>query len=95
MKNKPSETIQDNAKKIENLARVLRKTEGELRELTGGEVDAFTQTDGKPYLLAEAQHKLLVSESAQRNQAQTQSAILNALPAHVALLRAGSNPGSQ
>ena len=86
MKNKPSETIQDNAKKIENLARVLRKTEGELRELTGGEVDAFTQTDGKPYLLAEAQQKLLVSESAQRNQAQTQSAILNALPAHVALL---------
>jgi PAS domain S-box-containing protein len=86
MKNKKSETIQDNSKKIEKLARLLRETERELRELTGGEVDAFTQADGKPYLLAEAQEKLRVSEAAQRGQAQTQASILNALPAMVALL---------
>ncbi|MEX1665489.1 EAL domain-containing protein [Zhongshania arctica] len=51
-----------------------------LEELTGGEVDAVLRRDGKPLLLLSAQAELRHREAAR------QTAILNALPAHIALI---------
>jgi diguanylate cyclase (GGDEF)-like protein len=51
-----------------------------LEELTAGEVDTVANRDGAPFLLRHAQDHLRLSEAAK------QSAILNALPAHIALL---------
>jgi signal transduction histidine kinase/CheY-like chemotaxis protein len=49
-------------------------------------VDAVLHPGGQSYLLHEAQEKLRQSEITQRGMAETQMAILNALPAHIALL---------
>ncbi|MDI1310566.1 PAS domain S-box protein, partial [Prosthecobacter sp.] len=68
--------------------RLLQETELELQVLTGGQLDAITLPSGDPLLLREAQEKLHVAEAAQRITAETQIAILNALPAHIALLDA-------
>jgi two-component system cell cycle sensor histidine kinase/response regulator CckA len=68
------------------LVRIMREAEQELEALTGGQVDAVTGVGGRPLLLHEAQEKLRQSEGAQRQLAQTQIAILDALPAHIALL---------
>ena len=68
------------------LIRRLHETEERLRELTAGEVDAVAHPGGHSYLLYQAQEKLLQSEATQRRLATTQLAILNALPAHIALL---------
>jgi len=68
------------------LIRRLHETEERLRELTAGEVDAVVHPGGHSYLLYQAQEKLLQSEATQRRLATTQLAILNALPAHIALL---------
>jgi diguanylate cyclase (GGDEF)-like protein len=51
-----------------------------LEELTCGEVDAVLRRDGKPLLLLSAQSELRHREAAR------QTAILNALPAHIALV---------
>ena len=48
--------------------------------LTGGEVDTVADRDGRTFMLQSAQEKLRHRESAR------QAAILNALPAHIALL---------
>lgn len=72
--------------KITSLIRTLRAAEEELQILTGGQLDAIASESGRPYLLREAQEKLLHSEAAQRQLAETQLAILNALPAHIALV---------
>ena len=58
----------------------LLETERRLKEITLGEVDAVAGRDGRMFLLRRAQEEL------QRNEASRQSAILNALPAHIALL---------
>src|SRR5690606_38227843 len=50
------------------------------------EVDAVAHPGGHSYLLYQAQEKLSQSEATQRRLATTQLAILNALPAHIALL---------
>jgi signal transduction histidine kinase/GAF domain-containing protein/ActR/RegA family two-component response regulator len=71
---------------VAGLIRRLHETEQRLRELTGGEVDAVMHPAGTPYLLYQAQKRLLDSEAAQRQLASRQSDILNALPAHIALL---------
>ncbi|HYN27936.1 MAG TPA: diguanylate cyclase, partial [Burkholderiales bacterium] len=51
-----------------------------LEELTAGEVDTVADRDGRTFLLRHAQEQLRHSEAAK------QAAILNALPAHIALL---------
>jgi PAS domain S-box-containing protein len=71
---------------IAALVRILHETEQRLAELTGGEVDAVLHPAGTAYLLRSAQEKLRLSEFSQRHLADTQIAILNALPAHIALL---------
>lgn len=78
--------LKDTNEQIDGLIRKLHDTEQELRDLTGGEVDAVMHPAGNAYLLHKAQSRLLDSETAQRQLAVRQSAILNALPAHIALL---------
>lgn len=75
---------------IAALVRQLHETQRRLQELGGGELDAVLHPAGQSYLLHDAQERLRRSETLQRDLAASQSAILNALPAHVALLdRAG------
>ncbi|MEO8778667.1 MAG: PAS domain-containing protein [Rhodanobacter sp.] len=62
------------------LIRTLHETGRRLEELTGGEVDAVTDVDGRTFLLRNAQTQLRQSEAAK------QAAVLNALPAHIAML---------
>jgi len=76
----------DTEQRMEALAEQLRPLNQELEELTGGQVDAITGADGAPFLLREAQGRLRLQESTQRQAAEMQMAILNALPAHIALL---------
>ena len=65
---------------VSELIRTLRDTEQRLEQLTGGEVDAVTDRDGRTLVLRRAQDRLRYSEAAR------QAAILNALPAHIALV---------
>ncbi|MEO8451759.1 MAG: PAS domain S-box protein [Gemmatimonadota bacterium] len=69
-----------------SLIRGLHDTEIRLKELTASEVDAVVHPTGRSYLLHEAQQQLIKSEAVQHRLAETQLAIINALPAHVALL---------
>ncbi|MFZ1545513.1 MAG: hypothetical protein WAT12_00180 [Candidatus Nitrotoga sp.] len=68
--------LEDTKEKISALIETLHRTGQRLEELTAGEVDAVTDRDGRPFLLRRAQDRLRQSETA----------ILNALPAHIALL---------
>jgi len=72
--------------KITGLVQTLHATQRELQRLTGGEVDAVMHPGGHAYLLHKAQEKLRKCEAAQRQTAETQLAILNAMPAHIALV---------
>jgi PAS domain S-box-containing protein len=65
---------------IAALIATLHETEQRLEELTGGEVDTVADRDGRAFLLWHAQEHLRHSEAVK------QVAILNALPAHIALL---------
>jgi PAS domain-containing protein len=60
----------------------LHATEQRLEELTSGEIDSVVDGEGRMFLLRRAQERLRHTE------ADTQAAILNALPAHIALLNA-------
>jgi len=62
------------------LIETLHRTGQRLEELTAGEVDAVTNPDGQTFLLQGAQEQLRHSEVAK------QAAILNSLPANIALL---------
>jgi PAS domain S-box-containing protein len=72
--------------KITGLVRTLHDTQRKLQKLTAGEVDAVVHPGGHAYLLHKAQERLQKSEAAQRQAAETQIAILNAMPAHIALV---------
>ncbi len=65
---------------VSTLIATLHQTGQRLEELTAGEVDSVTDRDGRTFLLQRAQEELRHSDSAK------QAAILNALPAHIALL---------
>ncbi|MFH1870313.1 MAG: EAL domain-containing protein [Pseudomonadota bacterium] len=67
---------------ISALIATLHATGQRLEELTAGEVDGVTDSEGRTFLLRHVQEKLRHSEAAK------QAAILNALPAHIALLDA-------
>ncbi len=75
-----------NERRIAELVGILRDAERELQALTGGQLDAVVAGQNGAYLLRESQERLRESESAQRELAATQLALINALPAHVALL---------
>ena len=62
------------------LIETLHLTGQRLEELTAGEVDGVTDSEGRTFLLRHVQEQL------RDNEATKQSAILNALPAHIALL---------
>jgi PAS domain S-box-containing protein len=76
----------DSSEEISALVRKLHETQQRLEELTGGEVDAVIHPGGQSYLLHEAQEKLASSEAMHRQLSETQIAVLNALPAHIALV---------
>ena len=65
---------------IAALIETLHQTEQRLEKLTAGEVDSVADREGRTVLLHRAQEHLRQSEAAK------QAAILNALPAHIALL---------
>jgi diguanylate cyclase (GGDEF)-like protein len=67
-------------KEVAALIATLHETGRRLEELTGGEVDAVLGRDGAPFVLRHAQAEL------RRHEAARQAAILNALPAHIALI---------
>jgi PAS domain S-box-containing protein len=84
----PPIATQESSEEIAGLVRKLHEIQQRLLELTGGEVDAVIHPGGQSYLLHEAQEKLATSEETHRQLADTQVAILNALPANIALLDA-------
>jgi PAS domain S-box-containing protein len=86
MKPKPAAAPNDPQEEIAALVLHLEETQRRLQELTGGGVDSVLSPGGQSYLLQEAQEKLRQSELNQRELAGTLMTILNALPAHIALL---------
>jgi PAS domain S-box-containing protein len=86
MKEKPKTPADDPEEEIVALVGRLLDAQRRLSELTGGEVDSVLDSTGKTFLLRDAQEKLRTSETTQRTFASVQASILNALPAHIALL---------
>lgn len=73
----------DANEEISALIEVLDETNQRLEELTGGQIDAVADPKGRSFvLLRRTQEKL------RRREAARQAAILNALPAHIALIDA-------
>jgi diguanylate cyclase (GGDEF)-like protein/PAS domain S-box-containing protein len=70
----------DESEEISVVIRALREADLRLEELTAGEVDTVMDREGRSFLLRRAQDQLRESEAAKR------AAILDALPAHIALL---------
>jgi PAS domain S-box-containing protein len=71
---------------LTRLVAELQDAHRRLSEATGGKVDAVLLSNAGPVLLPAAQRELLRSEAEQRQFAREQAAILDALPAHIALL---------
>ena len=65
---------------ISTLIETLQRTQKHLEELTAGEVDSVVDREGHAFFLQRAQEELRLKESSR------QAAILNALPAQIALL---------
>ena len=76
----PPSPVPPVAGEISRLIETMLAAEGRLVELTSGEVDAVAGPDGRTFLLRRAQEQLRQAEAAK------QAAILDALPAHIALL---------
>ena len=70
----------DENEEIAALIKTLHETDQRLEDLMAGEVDAVADRDGRTFLLRRAQDRL------RQNEAAKQAALLNALPAHIALL---------
>lgn len=86
MSEDPKSASDDSQQEIEALIRLLHETEERLKLLTQDKVDSVVHSSGASYLLHRAQGELLKSEAAQREFSALQLAILDALPAHIALL---------
>jgi|GEM_PF-2340939 len=80
MKPEPPLPPVDAKREISALIASLLLTEQRLEELTGGEVDTVADKDGRIFLLRRAQNHMRQTDAAR------QAAILDALPAHIALL---------
>ncbi len=72
--------------RLAELVRHLTEAEAELQACLADQVDAIVGHDGHPLLLEKAQHRLIEQEAVQRQAAELQTAILDALPANIALL---------
>ena len=70
----------DADEEVSTLIETLHQTEQRLEQLTAGEVDTVADRHGRTFLLRRAQDQLRHREAAK------QAAILNALPAYIALL---------
>jgi diguanylate cyclase (GGDEF)-like protein/PAS domain S-box-containing protein len=70
----------DDSEEISVVIRALREADLRLEELTAGEVDTVTDREGRSFLLQRAQNQLRAAEAVK------QAAILNALPAYIAVL---------
>jgi PAS domain-containing protein len=73
--------IGDNTE-VPTLIEILNKAGQRLEEITAGEIDSVAGIDGRMYVLQHAQEQLRNSDTIR------QAAILNSLPAHIALLNA-------
>jgi len=80
MNPQPSRLPGDANEETAALIETLHENAHRLEDLTAGEVDTVTDRRGRMFLLRRSQDHLRISESAK------QAAILNALPAHIALL---------
>ncbi|MEO6017412.1 MAG: PAS domain-containing protein, partial [Polaromonas sp.] len=80
MNSRQRDTFHDPQSEITLLIERLHATDQRLEELLDGEIDTVTDRAGRTMLLRRAQSELRQSELAR------QSAILGALPAHIALL---------
>ena len=80
MKPVTPQTPWDSSEEISTLIETLHRTGQRLEQLTGGEVDSVTNRHGHTFLLQHAQDQLHLNASSR------QIAILNALPASIALL---------
>ncbi len=78
--NKAVPLLRDRDLEVAALIKVLHDSGKRLEELTGGEVDTVADHEGRMFLLQRSQEYLRM------NEATKQAAILNALPAHTALL---------
>ncbi|MCM2563738.1 response regulator [Lutimaribacter sp. EGI FJ00015] len=76
----------DQAAKISQLIKTLHETHEELRQLIGDGVDTLLHPDGAIYMMPTAQADLTQSERIQRHFAEERAAILDSLPANIALL---------
>ncbi|KQW97190.1 hypothetical protein ASC94_10405 [Massilia sp. Root418] len=65
---------------VHRLIVTLQESVERLELLTGGEIDSITDRHGRPFLLRPAQEQIRLNDAAR------QSAMLNALPAHIAML---------
>ncbi len=74
--------------RVRELLERIQALHDELRQRVGLGVDAVTLPSGETLLLREGQEDLRQREADQRYHARQRSAILNALPAHIALLDA-------
>lgn len=73
-------SLPDKGEEISTLIELLTNAGQRLEELTAGQIDSVLGRDGRMVLLQHAQEQLRMSEAAR------QTAILNALPAHIALI---------
>jgi diguanylate cyclase (GGDEF)-like protein/PAS domain S-box-containing protein len=80
MSPKPPPPEDRDSDEISVVIRALREADLRLEELTSGEVDTVSDRDGRSFLLQRAQDQLREAEAAK------QAAILNALPAYIAML---------
>jgi diguanylate cyclase (GGDEF)-like protein/PAS domain S-box-containing protein len=74
--------LAEDSDEISVVIRALREADLRLEELTAGEVDTVSDREGRSFLLQRAQNQLRDTEAAK------QAAILNALPACIAVLDA-------
>jgi diguanylate cyclase (GGDEF)-like protein/PAS domain S-box-containing protein len=74
--------LAEDSDEISVVIRALREADLRLEELTAGEVDTVSDREGRSFLLQRAQNQLRYTEAAK------QAAILNALPAYIAVLDA-------
>ena len=82
MKRRKPPAARDKSHQISELIETMHQTGKRLEELTAGQVDTVADREGRTLLLRGTQEQL------RQNEAARQASILNALPAHIALLDA-------
>lgn len=82
----PTQRESDRDAELAALVSTLHETHERIRQLTGDSVDSVVHSTGTTYLLQRAQGELRESESAHRQYASERAAVLDALPANIALL---------